>query len=125
MLTVEDAARHFALKPDTVRRHIRRGRIEAVRFNRTYRIAWPAIWSCEEGPMPRGKRQERYKAPLLTKTALAGRLQVGTRTVDRWIADGLPTRNVFGSVRINPHDAEDWLRGQFAIEVELSLVEDA
>lgn len=113
MLTVEEVARHYALKPDTVRRHIRRGELDAVRLNRSYRIDWPAVWSCEEGPAPRGRATARYQMPLLTKKDLAAALRVSPRTVERWVETGLPTRNVFGRVRVNPHDAADWLSATF------------
>ncbi len=36
------------------------------------------------------------------------------------IAAGLPTRNVFGSVRINPDDARDWINAN----LEFELAED-
>ena len=47
---------------------------------------------------------------VLGKKAIAGALRVSVRTVERWIDDGLPTRNVFGAVRCNPHDVTDWLK---------------
>lgn len=119
MLTISEVAEHFALKPDTVRRRIRSGDLPAVRLNRTFRADWPDVWACEEGPMPRGRGIERYQARLLTKKDLAARLRVSPRTLERWIGDGLPTRNVFGRVRINPHDAGDWVRGRFGIDVDL------
>jgi excisionase family DNA binding protein len=116
MLTVDEVARHYALKPDTIRRHIRRGDLDAVRLNRSYRIDWPAVWSCEEGPVPRGRATARYQVPLLTKNDLAAALRVSPRTVERWVETGLPTRNVFGRVRINPYDAARWLSGYFGEE---------
>ena len=120
MLTIDDVARHFALKPDTIRRRIRSGDLDAVRINRNYRVDWSSVWACEEGPFPRGRGMERYKAPLMTKRDLADRLRVSARTVERWLYDGLPTRNVFGRVRVNPHDAEDWLRARFGAEIDVA-----
>lgn len=117
MLTISDVARHYSLKPDTIRRHIRHGDLDAVQMNRTYRLDWPSVWACEEGPFPRGRGVERYKTPLLTKRDLAARMRVSTRTVERWLESGLPTRRVFGHVRVNPHDAADWLRGHFGIDL--------
>ena len=125
MLTIDDVARHFALKPDTVRRHVRSGAIPAVRIHRNYRVDWPAVWACEAGPFPRRGNLDRYKVPLLTKRDLAARLRVSARTVERWLDDGLPTRNVFGRVRVNPHDAEDWLRARFGAEVDVAAGDPA
>lgn len=109
MLSVEEAAYHFGLRPDTVRRKIRTGEIDAIRIGRVYRMAWPDIWACEDGPMPKRARIPRYQEHLLTKKQIAGALRVSVRTVERWIDDGLSTRNVFGAVRCNPHDVTDWL----------------
>lgn len=117
MLTTAEAARHFALKPATLRRHIRAGKMLATRARRDYRLSWETIWSCEQGPMPRGHRRERYKAPLLTKLDLARGSGFSTRTVERWIADGLPTRNVFAMVRMNEDDAREWLRENIGFEL--------
>lgn len=36
MLSVEEAANHFGLRPDTVRRKIRSGEIDAIQIGRTY-----------------------------------------------------------------------------------------
>ena len=65
------------------------------------------------GPAPRGARSKLYKRPLKSKKALATKWQVSERTVERWIVEGLPTRNVFGSVRIAPEDAVDWTEQTF------------
>lgn len=110
MLTVEEVAAHFRLRPDTVRRKIRKKRIAAIRMNRAYRLDWADVWTCEEGPFPKGARVARYQEPLLGKKHIAAALGVSVRTVDRWLDDGLPTRNVFGAVRCNPHDVADWLK---------------
>ncbi|MFC6643897.1 MULTISPECIES: hypothetical protein [Sulfitobacter] len=50
---------------------------------------------------------------MKSKKALATKWQVSERTVERWIVEGLPTRNVFGSVRIAPEDAVDWTEQTF------------
>jgi excisionase family DNA binding protein len=110
MLSIEEVARHYGLRPDTVRRKVRNGEIEALRIGRLYRLDWQGVWACEEGPMPKGARQGRYMEPLLSKRRVAGGLGVSARTIERWIALGLPTRNVFGATRCNPHDVEDWLK---------------
>lgn len=110
MLSVQEVATHFGFRPEAVRTRINSGELRAFRVNRSYRCEWPDVWACEEGPAPRPQQPERYQAPLLSKKELAARLRVSVRTVDRWLQGGLPTRNVFGRVRVNPHDAEDWLR---------------
>ncbi len=112
MLSVEQVASHFGLRPDTVRRKIRTGEIHAIRIGRVYRLAWPDVWACEDGPTPKGAQISRYQDDLLCKKSVAGALRVSVRTVERWIAMGLTTRNVFGVVRCNPHDATDWLKVQ-------------
>ena len=109
MLSVEEVAAHFGLRPDTVRRKIRTGEIEATRIGRVYRVNWLSVWACEDGPMPKRARISRYQDDLLSKKAVATALRISVRTVERWIGDGLPTRNVFGTVRFNPHDVTDWL----------------
>jgi len=110
ILSVEEVASHFGLRPDTVRRKIRKGEIDAIRIGRIYRLAWPDVWACEDGPMPKRARIARYQEDMLCKKTIAGALRVSVRTVDRWINEGLPTRNVFGVVRCNPHDVTDWLK---------------
>lgn len=110
MLSVEDVADHFGLRPDTVRRKIKAGEIDAIRIGRVYRLAWQDVWACEDGPMPKRARIPRYQENLLCKKNIAGALRVSVRTVERWIDDGLPTRQVFGVIRCNPHDVTDWLK---------------
>jgi excisionase family DNA binding protein len=110
MLSVEKVADHFGLKPDTVRRKIRSKEIEAIRIGRVYRLTWPDVWACEDGPMPKRARITRYQEDLLCKMVIAGALRVSVRAVERWIDDGLPTRNVFGAIRFNPHDVTDWFK---------------
>lgn len=117
MLSVEEVARHFGLRPDTVRRKVRSGEIEALRMGRQYRLDWRGVWACEEGPMPNGARKGRYMEPLLCKRRIARGLGVSAETIERWIAVGLPTRNVFGAVRSNPHDVEDWLKLTMGIKL--------
>lgn len=115
MLSIEDVARHYSLRPDTVRRKVRDGGIGALRIGRVYRLDWREVWACEDGPMPKGGREGRYQEPLLSKRRVAVALRVSPRTVERWIAQGLPTRNVFGVVRCNPHDVADWLKASMDI----------
>lgn len=118
MMTVEEVAEHWALRPDTVRRHIRAMNVDAMRVNRTYRIDWPSVWACEGGHFPRGIQTQRYQAPLLTKKKLAEHLRVSPRTVERWMKDGLPTRPIFGAIRFNPYDACDWLNTCFDLSLD-------
>jgi excisionase family DNA binding protein len=110
MLSVEEVARHFRLRPDTIRRQIRAGAIDAIRIGRTYRLNWPDVWVCEDGPIPKREHISRYQDDLLAKRDIARSLRISVRTLERWIEDGLPTRNVFGVVRCNPHDVTDWLK---------------
>jgi excisionase family DNA binding protein len=110
MLSVEEVAKHYGLRPDTIRRKIRAGEIEALRLGHVYRLAWPDVWACEDGPIPKRARIARYQEDLLCKKTIAGALRVSVRTIERWIEDGLPTRNAFGAVRCNPHDVTDWLK---------------
>ena len=109
MLTLEQAAIHWNLSPDTLRRKIKAGELSAVRIKRRYRLDWPNIWACERGPLPQGARADLYKLPLLSKQKIAASLQVSLRSVERWIVMGMPTRTVFGSVRANPLDVTEWL----------------
>ena len=112
-LTVAEVAIHYALTPRTVRARLKDRSLSGVRINREWHCSWQDVWGAERGPVPRGKRSEAYKAALLTKKALAANWNISERTVERWIAAGLPTRNVFGSVRIAPVDAEEWTRQDF------------
>ncbi len=114
-LTVADVAAHYALSPRTVRDRLKDGSLSGVRVNGEWRCFWPDVWGAEKGPTPRGKRSKAYKADLLTKKSIAAAWGVSERTVERWIAAGLPTRNVFGSVRIASIDAEEWTRQHFAV----------
>lgn len=117
MLTVEDAADHYALTPGTIRARIRAGDLRAQRINRHYRLDWEDVWSCEQGPAPKGRRAERYRMPLMTKSRVAAKLRVSVRTIERMIGCGLPTRSIWGAVRINPADARDWLVSHHDIDL--------
>jgi len=112
-LTTEEVADHYGLTPRTVRDHLKRGTLRGVKINRDWRCSWPDVWAAEKGPTPRGERAKDYKAPLLCKKDLAVRWGVSERTVERWIEQGLPTRNAFGSVRIAAIDAEAWVQRTF------------
>lgn len=107
-LTVAAVAAHYNLTPRTVRARLKVGDLASARVGGEWRCCWRDVWSAEQGPMPRGQRAEDYKQSLLTKKELAALWAVSERTVERWIEAGLPTRNVFGSVRIAPVDAEQW-----------------
>ncbi len=119
MLTTAEAAYHFGLEAATLRRKIRAGELLATRAGRDYRLSWETIWACERGPMPKRGTRDKYKRSLLSKRHLADALSYDIRTVERWIFDGLPTRNVFGSVRINPEDAKDWLKAKRGLEIDV------
>lgn len=119
MLKTTDIAHHFGLSCDTIRRRIRNGELIAQKVRVDYRTTWPAVWACEDGPMPKGKFLGRYKAPLLSKRDLAGVVAYSVRTVERWVQDGLPTRNVFGVVRMNPYDVQTWLVREHGLEVPI------
>lgn len=67
--------------------------------------------------MPKRAQSARYQIALLTKKAIASRLKVGSKTVERWVALGMPMRNVFGAVRYNPHDVTDWLRTKIGADL--------
>lgn len=56
----------------------------------------------------------------MRKKTLAAKWFVCEKTVERWIADGLPTRNVFGSVRIAPVDAETWTASTFGMAEDVA-----
>lgn len=108
-LTVSDIAAHFSLSHRTIRDHLSSGRLKGVRIGGLWRARWRDVWSAETGPAPRGQKMDAYRQPLLTKAQLAARWAVSERTVERWIAAGLPTRNVFTNVRVAPVDAEAWI----------------
>jgi len=114
-VSVEDVAHHYDLKPRTVRDHLKNGNLYGVRIGGQWRCSWSDVFAAEKGPMPHGKRVELYKAQLLTKKALAAKWGVSERTVERWVEMGLPTRNVFGSVRIAPTDADEWMQRTFGV----------
>ncbi len=114
-LPVSEVAKHYDLSARTVRNALKQGHLSGVRINGGWRCRWADVWAAEKGPAPRGTRAETYKAPLMRKKTLAAKWGVSERTVERWIADGLPTRNVFGSVRIAPTDAEKWMARTFGV----------
>lgn len=114
-LTTEEVAEHYGLSPRSIRDHLKKGNLQGVKINRDWRCRWADVWAVEQGPTPRGDRARAYQAPLLSKTALAAKWKVSVRTVERWIDRGLPTRNVFGSVRIAPVDADLWAQREFGL----------
>lgn len=115
-LTTDEVAEHFDLSMGTVRHHLRLGNLHGAKRNRDWRCRWPDVWAVEKGPTPKGDRIAHYKAPLLSKRGLAAAERVSVRTVERWIEQGLPTRNVFGSVRIAAIDAKEWLKWYFGMD---------
>jgi len=46
---------------------------------------------------------------LVKKTTLADHFQVSLRTVERWVADGMPCHRFGGSVRYRISECESWL----------------
>ncbi len=115
-LDICEVADHYRVQPSTVRKWAREGRLAAYKLSRDYRLAWIDVWACEDAAIPKGTDlQERYRMPLITKADIAAGMNVSVRTVDRWIYSGMPTRSVFGNVRLNPRDAQDWLKRQFGL----------
>ncbi|WP_272011419.1 helix-turn-helix domain-containing protein [Roseovarius sp. ZX-A-9] len=116
LLTIAEVAEHFRLRPATIRTWVRVGRIDANRIGRDFRLTWADVWACENAPRPRGAAQEaRYRQSLITKADISAGMKVSVRTVDRWILSGLPTRNVGANVRMNPQDAQEWLKAEFRL----------
>ncbi len=109
-LSVAAVADHYALAARTIRGHLQTGTLRGVRLRGEWRCSWPDVWAAERGPMPKDALAARYKERLMKKKDLAAKWGIGERKVERWIEDGLPTRNVFGSVRIAPVEAEAWIR---------------
>ncbi|WP_306132005.1 helix-turn-helix domain-containing protein [Roseivivax marinus] len=124
-LTAQEVAGHFQLRPSTIRRWSSDGRIASHRIGRQLRFTWDQVWACENGPFPRKQLRQRYSRPLWTKRDVATLLSVSNRSVERWIERGLPTRNVYGAVRVNPYDARDWLANRFGIDLQLGTNERA
>lgn len=115
-LSIGDVANHYRLQPSTVRKWVREGRLEAVKLAREYRLSWPDVWACENGLIPRGiDLQKRYQMPMITKMNVSAGVNISVRSVDRWIYSGMPTRNIFGNVRMNPRDVQDWLKLEFGL----------
>ncbi len=117
LLTVEEVAFRWRLSARSVRDRIKSGELPAVRRNRDYLVAAADMWVCEQGRFPRGIEQSRHLRSLLDKRRLAGRTRTCVRTVERWMAEGLPTRNVGVNVRFDEEQARIWLRGRFGLEL--------
>lgn len=117
MLKVKEVADHWQLRPETIRRYISDGDLPSIILNGHHRIEWQDVWALENGTFPRGARMDHYRQPLMSKRQLAGRLNVCIKTVERWIDAGLPTRSVFGSIRMNRADARDWLMAELDIDL--------
>lgn len=112
-ISVKDVADHYDLKPRTIRDHLKKGNLSGVRIKGEWRCSWPDVFAAEKGPTPKRERAELYKEKLFTKKTFGAKWSICEKTVDRWIEDGLPTRNVFGSVRIAPVDAREWTKRTF------------
>ncbi len=117
LLTIDDVATHWRLQPQTVRAMIRAEALGAARVARRYRLQWSDVWAREQGPRPTAATAARYATPLLTKAGVAALTRTSERTVERWCAAGMPTRNVGANVRINRADARDWLRGRYGLDI--------
>ena len=115
-LTVRDVADHWSVCTKTVYTMLRSGELASQNFGE-HQIDWPAVWGCEQGPRPRPGREPLYRTPLMTRHDLARRTGRSLSTIDRWLAAGLPTRDVGRSVRINEHDADLWLRANRGIRL--------
>ena len=120
MLTVNDVARHWQLRPETVRRYIRDGELPSITLGSRHRVEWQDVWALEDGTFPRGARMDRYREPLMSKRQIADRLKVSIKTIERWVDVGMPTRSVFWNVRMHRQDAREWLNA----ELDLDLPED-
>lgn len=117
MLSIYDVAKHWQVTPASVRAWIRGGRLKAARMARQYRLTWEDVWACELGGIPRGMARARYQTPLLTKADLARATRVSTRTVERWVCAGLPTRSIGALVRFNAADSAAWLQQTYGLTV--------
>lgn len=117
LLTIEEVAEHWQLRPAAVRGRIRDGALRAVRIGGRYRTLWADVWACESGVRPSGALAARYRTPLLTKADLAQAMRVSVRTVERWMQDGLPTRSIGGNTRFNRAEAASWIRARFGVDV--------
>ena len=115
-LTVRAVADHWSVCSKTVYTMLKSGELASQNFGE-HQIDWPAVWGCEQGPRPRPGREHLYRTPLMTRHDLARRTGRSLSTIDRWLAAGLPTRDVGRSVRINEHDADAWLRANRGIRL--------
>ena len=113
ILTVAKIADHLALTDRTVRDYLGNGRLRGVRLDGEWRSSWRYVWAIERGPAPSGALRKDYQCPLLSKSDVARKFNVSERTVERWIAQGLPTRNVLTNVRVAPFDAARWCESRF------------
>lgn len=121
MLTLDEVADHWQLRPASVRLRVRSGELAAVRIAGRYRTTWPAVWSCESGGSPPSPAADDYRTRLLTKRDLADAIGVSTRTVERWTRSGLPTRSVGESIRFNRCEVAAWLSRTFEVDVHAEL----
>ena len=97
---------------------LKSGELRAELFGH-YVIDFPDAWACEQGPAPRPALYPRYMSDLLCREGLAKKTNRSLRTVDRWLAAGLPTRNLRDSVRFHALDAADGLAGRSGSAVPL------
>lgn len=121
MLTIEDVARHWRLRPAAVRARIATQELRAVRMAGKYRTTWADVWSCEAMGQPGNGPVDRYRMPLMTKAELAAAMGVSTRTIERWTRAGLPARSIGSSTRFNRFEVGAWVRQRFGIDVREAL----
>lgn len=91
MLNIDEVARHYGLRPDTVRRKVRAGEVEAIRLGRVYRLAWPDIWACEGQTSPEEYGLCVGRLPASNNVASARKLSSGN-----WVRRTYkPSRSVY------------------------------
>lgn len=116
-LTVADVARRWQLGARSVRDMVHDGKLPAVHRGGEYLIRAEDMWSCEQGPFPRGAAHSRQLDPLMTKCDVAFSIRCSVKQVERWIEAGLPTRNVGVNVLIDEEAARVWLRACRGLEL--------
>jgi hypothetical protein len=117
LLSVPEVARRWRLSARTIRDRIKAGELPAVRRKGQYLVCAADMWAREDGRLPHARDHEHHLTPLLNKRDLASRARASVRTVERWVAEGLPTRNVDTNVRFDEEQARIWLRGRFGFEL--------
>jgi excisionase family DNA binding protein len=115
MLTIQQASEYLGVAPATVYAMVRGGQIDIVRIGGRLRVTWDAVWCASDGQRVMGIDTRCMQRPLLRKSDVARTFGVSVRTVERWIADGLPTRRVRRAVRLAPAEVDRWARRRFGV----------